>query len=105
MAPFRGYRFIETALLGRVLPRAELRPTHLHPPNEAGQDERERECDVRDKNGRWFSLRVRPYISLDNKVDGAVLVLVEIDALKRALEFAEAVIETVREPPDRSRRR
>ena len=43
----------------------------------------EAEREVRDKDGRWYSLRVRPYLSLENKVDGAVLVLVDIDALKR----------------------
>ncbi len=66
---------------------------------------REREREVRDKEGRWFSLRVRPYLSLDNKVDGAVLVLVDIDALKRtellvseSREYAEAIIRTVPDP-------
>jgi two-component system CheB/CheR fusion protein len=47
---------------------------------------REAEREVRDKAGRWYSLRVRPYLTLDNKVDGAVMVLVDIDALKRAGE-------------------
>ena len=68
-------------------------------------DVREQEREVRDKGGRWHSLRVRPYLTLDNKVDGAVLVLVDIDALKRseqvaavAREFAENTVETVREP-------
>jgi PAS domain S-box-containing protein len=68
-------------------------------------DVREQEREVRDKGGRWHSLRVRPYLTLDNKVDGAVLVLVEIDALKHservidmAREFAENTVETVREP-------
>jgi two-component system CheB/CheR fusion protein len=63
------------------------------------------EREVRDKDGRWFSLRVRPYMTLDNKVEGAVLVLVDIDTLKRseldiagAREYAENVIDTVREP-------
>ena len=37
---------------------------------------------MRDKDGHWYWLRVRPYLSLDNKVDGAVLVVVDIDALK-----------------------
>jgi two-component system CheB/CheR fusion protein len=62
----------------------------------------EAEREVRDKDGRWYSLRVRPYLSLDNKVDGAVLVLVDIDALKRtesaiseARLYAETVIRTV----------
>ncbi len=30
---------------------------------------------MQDTAGRWYSLRVRPYVTLDNKVDGAVLVL------------------------------
>jgi PAS domain S-box-containing protein len=66
---------------------------------------REREREVQDKKGRWFSLRVRPYLTLDKKVDGAVLVLVDIDALKRtelkitaARNYAEAIIRTERDP-------
>jgi two-component system CheB/CheR fusion protein len=59
---------------------------------------RETEREVRGKDGHWYSLRVRPYISLDNKVDGAVLVLVDINALKQALNYADAIIDTVREP-------
>ena len=34
--------------------------------------------------GRWYSLRVHPYRTLDNKIDGAVIVLVDIDQRKRA---------------------
>jgi two-component system, chemotaxis family, CheB/CheR fusion protein len=66
---------------------------------------RESEREVRDTDGRWYSLRVRPYMSLDNKVDGAVVVLLDISALKQteaeirdARDYAEAIIETVREP-------
>ena len=66
---------------------------------------REQEYEVRDKGGRWYSLRVRPYMSLDSKVDGAVLVLVDIDAQKcaeqaaaAARDYAENTVETVREP-------
>ncbi|HYM80124.1 MAG TPA: chemotaxis protein CheB [Candidatus Limnocylindria bacterium] len=47
---------------------------------------REQEREVRDQAGRWYSLRVRPYLTLDNKVDGAVLVLVDIDIVKRSQE-------------------
>jgi PAS domain-containing protein len=67
---------------------------------------RVRECEreVQDKYGRWFSLRVRPYLTVENKVDGAVLVLVDIDALKRAeleAKLAHAYAQTVIEdaPP------
>jgi two-component system CheB/CheR fusion protein len=42
-----------------------------------------KESDVRDKQGHWYSLRLRPYRTLENKIDGAVIVLVDIDTLKR----------------------
>lgn len=45
-----------------------------------------RECEVRDNEGHWLSLRVRPYMTQDNMIDGAVLVLVDIDALKKTEE-------------------
>src|SRR5687768_3682329 len=43
-----------------------------------------RESEVRDKDGHWYLLRARPYLTVDNKIDGAVLVLLDIDALKRS---------------------
>jgi PAS domain S-box-containing protein len=42
------------------------------------------EREVRDPDGRWYSLRIRPYRTADNKIDGAVLMLVDIDSLKRS---------------------
>ena len=63
------------------------------------------EREVRDQSGCWYSLRIRPYMTLDNKVDGAVLILVDIDALKQseenikaARDFSQSTIDTVREP-------
>jgi two-component system CheB/CheR fusion protein len=41
------------------------------------------ECEVQDKDGHWYSLRIRPYITLDNKIDGASLVLLDIDSLRQ----------------------
>lgn len=52
--------------------------------NRVIDDVREEEHEVRDRTGRWYSLRVRPYFILDNRVDGAVMVLVDIDGMKRA---------------------
>ena len=43
-----------------------------------------REREVQDRNGRWYSVRVRPYRTLENMIDGAVMVLVDIDGVKRA---------------------
>jgi two-component system CheB/CheR fusion protein len=64
-----------------------------------------REIEVQARDGRWHSLRIRPYRTLENKIDGVILALVDIDSVRRAMvqarearEFAEAVIETVREP-------
>jgi two-component system, chemotaxis family, CheB/CheR fusion protein len=66
---------------------------------------REQEREVMDKSRRWRSLRVRPYMTVDNKVDGAVLVLVDIDTLKRSelsvaamRDYAENTVDAVREP-------
>ena len=63
------------------------------------------EREVRDRQGRWYALRIRPCKSLDNKIDGAVLALFDIDVLKRseqssqrAQEFTEGVLEGVGEP-------
>src|SRR6476620_11169968 len=43
------------------------------------------ERDVRDKNGKWYSLSIRPYKTIDNKIEGAVISLADIDDLKRSL--------------------
>lgn len=64
-----------------------------------------RERDIQDKDGRWYILRARPYVTLEKKVNGAVVVLVDIDALKRsgydikeARDYAEATLRTARDP-------
>jgi PAS domain S-box-containing protein len=54
--------------------------------------------DIRDAHGHWYSLRILPYMGPDGKNDGAVLMLIDVDAAKRGLDFAEAIVETVREP-------
>jgi two-component system CheB/CheR fusion protein len=43
-----------------------------------------REFEVQDKEERWHYLRVRPYKTIDKKIDGALLVLVDIDSLKKS---------------------
>src|SRR5262245_23846048 len=49
-----------------------------------------REFDVRDRTGRRYVLRVQPYRTHENKIDGAVMVLVDVDELKHSVEVAEA---------------
>jgi two-component system, chemotaxis family, CheB/CheR fusion protein len=48
-----------------------------------------REFELLDRQGRWHSMRLRPYRTLDNKIDGVVMVVVDIDALKRAEELLQ----------------
>jgi two-component system CheB/CheR fusion protein len=44
----------------------------------------EEEYEARGKTGRWYSMRVCPYMALENKIDDATLVLVDIDDLVRS---------------------
>jgi two-component system, chemotaxis family, CheB/CheR fusion protein len=59
------------------------------------------EREIRDENGRWHVLRVRPYKTWDSKLDGAVISFQDIDALKRNLDqekvYAKALFENARE--------
>ena len=41
------------------------------------------EADVQDLAGRWYSLRIRPYVTMDSKIAGASIVLVDIDSIRR----------------------
>jgi two-component system CheB/CheR fusion protein len=45
-----------------------------------------KEFEVRDKQGRWHLLRLRPYRTMDNVIDGVVVILIDIDNLKRDQE-------------------
>jgi len=61
--------------------------------------------EVLDQSGCWRSVRIHPYRSSDGSVDGAVVVLLDIDAIKRAQQrlqesgdYARAIVNTVRKP-------
>jgi two-component system, chemotaxis family, CheB/CheR fusion protein len=63
------------------------------------------EREVQDRSGTWYSLRVRPYKNVDNRIDGAVLSLFDVDSERRrehevraARDFARAVQDAVRQP-------
>jgi two-component system CheB/CheR fusion protein len=60
---------------------------------------------VKDRQGRWHELFVRPYRTMDDRIDGAVITLLDVDESVRALEQAElarkladGIIETVQHP-------
>src|SRR4029077_20103928 len=41
------------------------------------------EREVRDQDGRAYLLRIYPYRTADNRIDGAVVVLLDIDEVKQ----------------------
>ena len=61
--------------------------------------------EVADEAGTWHKLYIRPYKTLDHKIAGVVVMLIDIDALKRreqeikqSRDYAVSIVETVREP-------
>jgi len=63
------------------------------------------DLDVRDGDGRWYNLRIRPYKTVDNRIEGALLAVLDVDAAKRSAgraartqAFADAVLDMVGQP-------
>lgn len=54
------------------------------------------EAEVRDREGRWYRLQIRPYRTARAQIDGAIVSLVDIDAPKRALEERERLLAQIR---------
>ncbi|NIP72969.1 MAG: PAS domain-containing protein [Gammaproteobacteria bacterium] len=48
------------------------------------------EREIHDEGGHWYAMRIHPYRTVDNRIDGAVVTLSDIDTMKRALESAQA---------------
>jgi len=43
-----------------------------------------RDLEVQDQSGCWYQLRIRPYRTLDSRIDGAVILLFDIESLKQS---------------------
>ena len=65
-----------------------------------------KEVEVQTRAGVWYTMRILPYRTLDNVIEGAVITFVDISAAKQAQEalheahirVTEAIVATVREP-------
>lgn len=64
-----------------------------------------KELEVQDREGRWHLLRVRPYRTAENRIEGLVVVLLDIDQQRRsqqhlvdARDFASSVVESAPVP-------
>ena len=63
------------------------------------------EANIQTLNGEWYTMRILPYRSLDNYINGVVITFTDITPLKQlearlqqAARFSESIADTVREP-------
>jgi len=78
--------------LGR--PLSDLKPNFTLPElekliTEAIDTVTVKEKEVQDSGGRWYLMRIRPYRTAENKLDGAVITWVDVTALRASLEQSE----------------
>lgn len=106
--PMQRLLSVRLADIGRSISeiRLQLSIENIEPVlNEVLETLGTQELEVQDREGRWHLLRVRPYRTSDNKIEGLVVVLVDIDQLRRsqqhlvdAHDFASSVVESVPVP-------
>lgn len=63
-----------------------------------------RETEVADKNGNWYSVKILPYRTTENVIDGTVITFIDITQRKNSEQierntriFAEGIVDTLRE--------
>jgi two-component system CheB/CheR fusion protein len=61
----------------------------------------QKEVEIQDGDGRWYSMRMRPYRTADNRIDGVLMIYVDIHAAKTTQEalreqssFSSAIMES-----------
>lgn len=64
-----------------------------------------KEQEIQTQTGYWYALRIRPYRTTENQIDGVTMVFLDINALKSHAEmleiarnYAEGIVETVQIP-------
>ncbi len=63
-----------------------------------------KEKEVRTRDGKWYLVRIIPYKTLENIIDGAVITFTDISEQKEVqklasqLEYVKSIVDTVREP-------
>jgi two-component system CheB/CheR fusion protein len=90
--------------LGHIKPNIEI-PRFIETVTSVIDEVNSHTVELQNGDGHWYSMRIHPYRSEDNKIDGAVIAFIDIDELKRSLDdtlearnYAEAIIEAVRHP-------
>lgn len=63
-----------------------------------------KEFEVKETTGKYYSIKIRPYQTSENKIEGVVILLYDIDSVKKAAfekgrkDYFEAIQNTVRQP-------
>ncbi len=84
-------RLVDADLPSRIVRVLETLSTH--------------EVELRDLDGRWHRVVIRPYLAQENRIEGAVVSVIDIDALKQSelaikqsRDYAESIISTIEVP-------
>ncbi len=69
------------------------------------KDLQKKEFEIQTENGAWYSMRILPYQTIENTIDGVVITFMDISGRKKAEQlgetariYAESIVDTVREP-------
>ncbi len=64
-----------------------------------------RETEVRNEDGRWYTLRIIPYRTMENTIEGVVMTFIDITDLKQASReqeearlLADGIVDTIHDP-------
>ncbi len=50
------------------------------------------EREIQDRDGHWYLMRIRPYRTRENRIEGAVITLADVDELRRALDTVMGMV-------------
>ncbi|MFO1498195.1 MAG: CheR family methyltransferase [Verrucomicrobiota bacterium] len=50
------------------------------------------EREVQDRDGHWYLMRIRPYRTRENKIEGAVITLMDVDELRKATDVLMGMV-------------
>lgn len=56
------------------------------------------EQEVKNKDGHWYSMKIHPYRTTDNAIEGVVATFSDINNIKAALSYTQSIVDTIREP-------
>lgn len=56
------------------------------------------EHEVKTKDGRWLRINIAPYRTTENLINGVVIIAFDISKEKEIQDYAESIVETIRQP-------